>query len=78
MKTLRNLTIAATACLIGTLPAAAATSARGDHSGLLVWIFLGLCALIIVAQAMPAAVLLVGMIRAAVHAKRPVEEAVKR
>ena len=38
----------------------AASSAREDNSGLFVWIFLGFCALIVVAQLMPVMLLMFG------------------
>ncbi len=40
--------------------AAAATGAREDTSGLFVWIFLGVCALIVVAQVVPAVMMMFG------------------
>lgn len=42
----------------------AATGARHDNSGIFVWIFLGFCALIVVAQTMPALFMLAGAIKA--------------
>ncbi|KAB0666578.1 hypothetical protein F6V25_03950 [Oryzomonas japonica] len=38
----------------------AASGAREDNSGLFVWIFLGFCALIVIAQLMPVMLLLFG------------------
>jgi len=52
------------ATIIGTIAPAtafAANTTRVDDSGLFVWIFLGFCALIVIAQVMPAALLLFGM-----------------
>lgn len=59
MKTTMR-TILATAILAGatTAPAWAATG-RTDTSGILVWVFLGFCALIIMAQAVPALIMAV-------------------
>ena len=37
-----------------------ASEGRTDNSGMFVWIFLGFCALIIVAQALPAILMMVG------------------
>lgn len=71
MKTARK----ALAVLAATLPAApalAADAARVDHSGILVWAFLGLCALIVVAQVVPAAVMLVEMVKGLVTKAAPV------
>lgn len=41
----------------------AADAAREDNSGLFVWIFLAFCALIIVAQLIPAFMMLLGVAR---------------
>ena len=41
----------------------AADAAREDNSGLFVWIFLGFCALIVVAQLIPAMMMLMGVAR---------------
>ena len=70
MKTTRT----ALTTLVTTLaaaPAFAAVGARVDHSGILVWAFLGLCALIVVAQVVPAAVLLVEMVKGLVTKAEP-------
>lgn len=55
-------TIAATvaAQMIAAAPAFAAGEFT-DNSGLLVWSFLGFCALIVVAQVMPAVMMMLGM-----------------
>lgn len=39
----------------------AAAGAREDSSGIFVWVFLGFCALIVVAQVVPAILLMFGM-----------------
>ncbi len=62
MKTTKTA-IAALTTTLAAAPALAATSARVDHSGILVWAFLGMCALIVVAQVVPAAVMLVEMVK---------------
>ena len=52
------------ATIIGTIAPATAFAASthpADDSGLFVWIFLGFCALIVIAQVMPAVLLLFGM-----------------
>ena len=52
------------ATLMGTLvpvTAFAASGTREDGSGIFVWIFLGFCALIVVAQVVPALLLMFGM-----------------
>ena len=62
MKATRTA-IATIATAIITTPAFAAAGARVDHSGILVWAFLGLCSMIVAAQVIPAALMVVGMIR---------------
>ena len=49
--------------IIGNVtPVWAATAGReADNSGLFVWIFLGFCALIVVAQLIPAAMVILGL-----------------
>ena len=52
------------ATIIGTIApttAFAASTPRVDDSGFFVWIFLGFCALIVIAQVVPAVLLMVGM-----------------
>jgi hypothetical protein len=53
--------------IVGTLAPvtafAAATGLREDNSGFFVWVFLGFCALIVVAQVIPAILLMTGMVR---------------
>ena len=54
----------ALATIIGTIAPAtafAASTPRVDDSGLFVWIFLGFCALIVIAQIVPAVLLMFGM-----------------
>lgn len=59
--TLRNTL----AMLVGTASTAfAATGTREDSSGLFVWIFLGFCALIVIAQLVPAIMVLLGFAKA--------------
>jgi len=57
--------IATIAALAGFAPVAAfaATSNNVDNSGIFVWIFLGFCALIIMAQVIPAILLMFGMVK---------------
>lgn len=66
--------------IIGILAPAtafAASGAREDSSGLFVWIFLGFCALIVVAQLIPAVLLMFGMVKG-IAAKRDTEVAVQK
>jgi hypothetical protein len=59
MRALITTTIAAIA---GLVPVAAfASGGRVDDSGFFVWIFLGFCALIVVAQVIPAVLLMFGL-----------------
>lgn len=49
------------ALFLGSVTSAlAASGAREDNSGIFVWIFLGFCALIIVAQMIPAILTMIG------------------
>ena len=56
--------------IIGTLaPASAMAASAGlseDSSGIFVWLFMGFCALIVVAQVIPAVLLATGMIKGVV------------
>jgi hypothetical protein len=47
--------------IIAPATAFAAAEAMDDNSGILVWTFLGFCALIVVAQVLPAVLLLLGI-----------------
>lgn len=47
--------------IFAPVTAFAASGAREDSSGIFVWIFLGFCALIVVAQVVPAIMLMFGM-----------------
>jgi len=57
MRTAIN-TIIATAAMTGT--ALAANGAQADEPGLLAWGFIGFCAVILVGQLVPAAMLVIG------------------
>ncbi len=48
------------AMLLGPTATAFAAGAREDNSGIFVWIFLGFCALIVVAQLLPALFVMFG------------------
>ena len=60
--TVRSMATAAVATIVSAAPAFAAPTYT-EHSGLLVWSFLGFCAVVVVAQVMPAAMMLVGMVK---------------
>jgi uncharacterized membrane protein len=47
--------------LIGNVTPVWAATGQGDNSDLFVWIFLGFCALIVVAQLVPATMVLLGL-----------------
>lgn len=47
--------------IIAPATALAASGVREDSSGIFVWVFLGFCALIVVAQVIPAVLLMFGM-----------------
>jgi len=47
--------------IIAPATAFAASGVREDSSGIFVWVFLGFCALIVVAQVIPALLLMFGM-----------------
>lgn len=64
MKTIAMLTTFAAALLINASEVLAASAGRVDHSGIVVWMFLGFCALILVAQLAPAIFMLVGAAKA--------------
>lgn len=66
MKTLTKSILTILISFGAALPAAAATTAgRADHSGILVWAFLGFCALIVVAQLVPALMMALGLVKGA-------------
>ena len=63
MKTLTKTVLATLISFSAAMPAMASTAGRVDHSGILVWTFLGFCALIVVAQLVPAALMLLGIVK---------------
>lgn len=75
MKTCKALTATVIGWLITATPVLAAGAIREDHSSLVVWVFLGFCALIVIAQLVPAILLLIGMIKGVVA---PREEATEK
>jgi len=59
--------------IVGTLApvtAFAASAVREDSSGIFVWVFLGFCALIVVAQVIPAVLMATGMVKGLVSVVR--------
>ena len=77
MKTFIRTMMVVTISLLGTVPAWAA-SERVDHSGFVVWVFLGFCALIIVAQVVPAMLVFFGLVKGAAEKKELAEEKVHK
>ncbi len=77
MNTKRMTTILGNAALFSVIPSTAAFAAPSTHtvysSGLLVLLFLGFCALVVVAQLIPAMITLFGMIKGAVAARKQVQ-----
>ncbi|MDW7643473.1 MAG: hypothetical protein SCI25_00365 [Desulfuromonadales bacterium] len=63
MKTMSRIAIAATILFGSASSVLAASGLREDNSGIVVWVFLGFCALIVVAQLLPAILLAVGMVK---------------
>nr|WP_320115806.1 hypothetical protein [uncultured Desulfuromonas sp.] len=75
MKALKNIALTALLTLIASSPALAATTAgREDNSGFLVWAFLGFCALIVVAQLVPAVLVMFGIVKAVAGPKEQVQQ----
>lgn len=64
MKYLMKKLIMAGILIVNVTPVLAETTGREvDNSDMFVWIFLGFCALIVVAQLIPAAMVMVGLIK---------------
>lgn len=66
MNGLRTLLATLAILVASAAPAFAASAARSDHSGLVVWVFLGFCALIVIAQLIPALLLVLGLVKGTV------------
>lgn len=64
MKTAAMLNALAATLLLSASDVFAASAGRIDHSGLVVWTFLGFCGLILVAQLLPAVLMLIGAAKA--------------
>ncbi|PLX93167.1 MAG: hypothetical protein C0620_08045 [Desulfuromonas sp.] len=75
MKALKNITLTALLTLLASTSSFAATTAgRVDNSGFLVWAFLGFCALIVVAQLVPAVLVMLGIVKAVASPKEHAEQ----
>jgi hypothetical protein len=66
MNALRTLLATLAIFVASAAPALASVAARSDHSGLVVWVFLGFCALIVIAQLIPALLLVLGLVKGTV------------
>jgi hypothetical protein len=77
MNANRTMTILGSSVLFSLITSTAAFAAPSTHtvysSGLLVLLFLGFCALVVVAQLIPAMITLYGMIKGAVAARKMAE-----
>jgi hypothetical protein len=69
MKTKRISTILSGLLLAPATSALAETGARQDSSQLLVWAFLGMCALIVIIQLMPVAMIAYGLVKGLLKGK---------
>ncbi len=78
MKTAKRIATAIATWAATTPAAFAAETARHDHSGILVWAFLGMCAMIVVAQVFPAALMVLGMVRGLVSPRVPAREVARK
>ena len=77
MKTKRITTLLNVLLLAPATSALAETGARQDSSQLLVWAFLGMCALIVIIQLMPVAMIAYGLVKGLLKGKEtPTEEAI--
>ncbi len=77
MKTTAKL-LNVMAMLLGPTTAAFAAGAREDNSGIFVWIFLGFCALIVVAQLLPALFMVLGFAKGMKKAEETAPESVPK
>lgn len=69
MKTFTKTALITLTSLATASPVLAASSARSDSSGILVWAFLGFCALIVVAQLVPAVMMMMGIVKGVTSSK---------
>jgi len=74
MKALTKISLTTLATLLVASPAFASTAGRVDHSGFIVWAFLGFCALIVVAQLVPAVMVMLGIVKAVASPKEQAEQ----
>lgn len=67
MKTLRITSLTTAIALLSTLPAFAVDTTRTYSSGLLIGVFVGFCALLVVVQLAPSLMLLYGFLKGLLH-----------
>jgi hypothetical protein len=70
MRTTINTIIAT---LATTAPAFAANGAANNEPGILAWAFMGFCAVVLVGQAVPATMLVIGALKALATAPKEVK-----
>jgi hypothetical protein len=75
MKSKRIISLATSALLVPATQALAETGARQDSSQLLVWAFLGMCALIVIIQLMPVVMIAYGLVKGLIKGKETPAEA---
>jgi hypothetical protein len=70
MNAKRIVTLATAALLAPATQVLAEAGTRQDHSNYLVWAFLGMCALIVIIQLMPVAMLAYGLVKGLLKGKK--------
>ena len=70
MKTLTQSVMVGATWLSLASPVLAETAVRQDDSNMLVWLFLGACALIILMQLIPVITMTFGLVKGAIGAKK--------
>lgn len=75
MKGIQTVLNTLALCLAASAPALAASTTTVYNSGILVLVFVGFCALVIVAQLIPAMITLWGMLRGIFSAREKDKEA---
>ncbi|BCR04784.1 hypothetical protein DESUT3_18530 [Desulfuromonas versatilis] len=74
MKSIAKLAAAMVILAGSATSALAATGIREDNSGIVVWAFLGLCGLIVMAQLVPAILVLFGIVKGVASEKQELAE----
>lgn len=71
---MKSRMFATLALLLSLASPALAAGERVDHSGLVVWTFLGFCGLIVVAQLVPAILIMLGVVKGVTQGSGQVAE----